>query len=673
MRVYEFSKKYNVPNKELIDALQAAGYTVKNHMSVLENEALELLLKKFNSLPEKQVTQSEQPPMQQKNPVPAKSSHSKSKTPPISEKTSHYVSQKRAVHQKKVVEPESPTEIVLESMTVGELADRLVKPVNEIILMLLKSGVMSTKNQMLTEEQVKKIADFFEIATKKPELLPKSFEKKLEAASTENLKERAPIIVVLGHVDHGKTSLLDFIRKTRVAAREKGGITQHLGAYEAVTKQGNLIFLDTPGHEAFSKMRARGVRTADIAILVVAADDGVMPQTVEAIKHAQDMGVPIIVAINKMDKADPQRVEVVKRQLSQHGLLPEEWGGDVVCVPISAKTGQGIDDLLDMLVLQSQMMELRADYSGSAKGYVLESRLEKGRGPVATLIAQHGNMQIGDYILSGATAAKITSLIDSAGKRIMRVGPATPVQVAGFEELPAAGDFFEVVDKETFKQHQRAQKGDKKGVLRVAQSDEAINLIIKSDTNSSREALVDSLNKLVKKYETGFNIVHTSVGPVTEGDVELAYSTGADIICLHTKPETSATRLAQMRGVTIVVNDIIYRLLEYLEERLKKEQKEETTLAKIGEARVLKVFDIKGVGVVAGSIVLDGRFSKDGSVVAWRGKQKIGEGKITSLQREKRTVKEVHAGFECGFVIEGINDWEPDDRVECFLEVPVKK
>ena len=562
-----------------------------------------------------------------------------------------------------------PSEIVIEAMGVVDAAQKFGIPVNDLILTLLGWRVIAAKNQSISSKVVERLAEHYGVKAIKPRVVVQ--EEALTSLAVEGgdqLEERLPVVVVLGHVDHGKTTLLDFIRKTRVVAKEKGGITQHLGAYEVVTNHGNLVFLDTPGHEAFPKMRQRGVRVADIGVLVIAADDGIMPQTVEVIKNLKTMGIPIIVAINKVDKADATRIEVVKRQLAEHDLLPEEWGGQVICIPISALTGKGVDQLLEMIALQSQLLELRASRTGSARGFVLESRLERGRGPVATLILQHGMLQLGDYFICGKTRGRVSSIKNSFGNVVQQVGPSIPVLVAGFQELPEAGEVLRVVSKEEVRRDKQQQSQD----LRTTRtSDEnAINLIIKTDTNSSREALIDAIVKLEKKNDTVFSVVHDGVGDVSEGDIELAYSTGSTIIGLHVKAETNALSLAQRRKVSVQLYDIIYKLLESLEKRAQKAKPIEMVRTKIGEAIVRRVFDIKGVGVIAGSYVQDGKFSRDGYVVAWRAKQKIGEGRITSLQREKKTVKEAHAGYECGFVVEGMTDWQVDDRVECFVDIP---
>jgi len=582
----------------------------------------------------------------------------------------------RSVVKKELVEKDPvKREIIIEAMTPDGVAFAIGKPVTEVILTLLQWGIVCPKNQLLPEDLVARLAQHYESIpiTKvvQDEYAP---EKDISALSQEAVKKdklevRLPVVVVMGHVDHGKTTLLDFIRNTRVAAKEKGGITQHLGAYEATTSHGGVVFLDTPGHEAFTRIRMRGAKVADIVVLVVAADDSVMPQTIEAIKHAKAMSVPVIVAINKIDKVEKPQLEVVKRDLSQHDLLPEEWGGDIVCVPISAKTGQGVDQLLEMIILQSQMIGLEADKTVAARGYILESKLEKGRGPVATLICQHGTIKKGDFFICGKTVGKVNSLIDSYGKRVEQAGPSIPVRVAGFSKLPEAGDFFRVVSQREYKKARSTKLDDRSAVPKVIPVEGVINIIVKVDTSSSQEALLGSLAKLSKKLEKGFHIIHAAVGDISESDVTLAATTGSIIVGLHVKTEPNAKTLARRGSIDIRQFDIIYKLIENLEEYSESKKEIKKVRMKIGEAVVLKVFDIKNVGVIAGCAVKDGRCSHDGSLEIWRGNEKVGEGPIKSLQREKKTVKEVHAGFECGFLIDGFTDWQVDDRVECYIEV----
>lgn len=646
MRVYEYAKKIGSSSKEILKRLSDAGFEVANHMAVLTEEETEILNQAYTSRDKK--ARSVPVAAVHTEPVLADSEEPKS-APAISKPT--------------------VAAFTLEPMTVADLADRIAKPATDLILLLLKWGIMAPKNQLLDEEVITKVAQHFQIATKQPERKVEQKREVLALSEKAKMELRLPIVVVLGHVDHGKTTLLDFIRKTRVAAREKGGITQHLGAYQVETKHGGIVFLDTPGHEAFSKIRSRGVKTADIAILVVAADDGIMPQTIEAIRFAKEMEVPIIVAVNKIDKANAARLEVVKRQLAEQDLLPEEWGGQVVVVPVSAKVGTGVDELLEMVDLQAQLLELKADVSCPAAGYILESKLEKGRGPVATVILQQGYLHIGDNFVVDGITGRVSSLLDSHGKLLREVGPSNPVQVATFPELPNAGDFFEVISKDQVRKTKPQVKVASKTVFK----EKSINLIVKTDTNSSKEALDDAIKKLSKKIgHIDFHIVSSGVGDIGERDVLLASHTGSSIVGLHVKA-TNAMQVAQKEGVSIALFDIIYKLLEELERRAEGLKVVKMVDKKIGEGVIRKVFDIKKVGIIAGCYVKDGIFAKNGKMVIWRGKQKIGSGSITSLQREGKNIKEVHAGFECAFMADGMIDFAVDDRVECYISVPENK
>jgi len=667
MRVYELSKKLGVPAKKLLELLHQEGIQAKSHMSALDKDSIALLQNKFGA--QKKLKQ-EVPEQESKGPMQIETQQSerkKSRPTKASHPSVPTSERKPSVPQEEIASPAA--EIVLKPMTVSDIAEKLDVPINDLIMTMLGWRVIAAKNQLISEDIVAKLAQHYGVKAVKQREFKKEELAPLVVEATGTLEKRLPVIVVLGHVDHGKTTLLDFIRKTRVVAKEKGGITQHLGAYEATTDHGNLVFLDTPGHEAFPKMRQRGVRVADIGVLVIAADDGVMPQTVEAIKHLKTMGIPIIVAINKIDKVDASRIETVKRQLAEHDLLPEEWGGQTICIPISALNGTGVNQLLEMIALQAELLELRASRTGNARGFVLESKLERGRGPVATLIFQNGTLHVGDYFICGKTGGRVSSIKDSYGKTVQEAGPSIPVLVAGFDELPGVGDLLRVVSKDEFRRDRQQQRSHTSFASQTA-AENAINIIVKADTNSSKEAVTDAISKLTKKLDIGFNIIYAGVGAISESDIELAYNTGSSVIGLHVKAESNARSLARRRGVTITLYTIIYKLLEALEEQAEKAKPVETVRTKIGEAIVRRVFDIKGVGVIAGSYVQEGRFSKEGYVVGWRGRQKIGEGKITSLQREKKTVKEVHAGYECGFVVEGITDWQVDDRVECFIDLP---
>lgn len=691
LRVYEFARMCGKSAKELVAELQQAGFDVKSHMSVLSEKELAFLHKKYLTTAqppmekqqekrvqqkmekvetEKQAVKQKTIPAPTREPVAAKIS--KAKEP--KEKAIQHKLEHPTLEPKIVPEPEKKPivadAIVIEPMTVAAFALKAHKPASEVILTLLRMGIVAAKNQVITEDVIEKLVEQYQLKTSKRVETPKGLAR--IAVEEHAVNERPPVVVVVGHVDHGKTTLLDFIRKTKVAAREKGGITQHLGAYEVKTAHGNIIFLDTPGHEAFSKMRGRGIGVADIAVLIVAADDGVMPQTVEAIKFAQEAKLPIIVAINKIDKVDKSRVDAVKQGIAQYGLIPEEWGGQVVCVPISAKVGTGVDHLLEMIALQAQLMELRTDKSRPGIGHVLESKLEKGLGPISTVLCRHGTVKIGDYFVSGDTVGKVSSLINSDGERLQSCGPAVPVQVAGFDTLPEVGSLFRVVPFEEYRLT-RDMTSSRKATVQKKVTAGAINLIIKTDTISTKEALLGAIEKLTRSLGKEFNIVHAGVGNVNESDVELAVSTSASIVTLHVKPEVNASLLARNLNVDIEVFDIIYKLLENLEVRLKGKKEITLVKTKVGSAIVRQVFTIKNIGVVAGCYVQEGRFTRDGNVIILRRGKQIGSGDIKSLQRERKVVKEAHAGFECGFVVEGFEDFAVDDQVECYIQVPVSK
>lgn len=589
-------------------------------------------------------------------------------------------------HEKieKSEEAEKIKDIVIpkQSLTVAEFSQKSEIPLSDVIVALLKLGVVATKNQIINKEAVEKLARHFELelssqestlaATSNISNISHGF--KIESKESD-LTERMPVVVVIGHVDHGKTTLLDFIRKTRVASREKGGITQHLGAYVVDVHDKALVFLDTPGHEAFNLIRARGVRSADIAILVVAADDGVMPQTVEAIKHAQLAEVPIIVAINKVDKATPAQIEAVKNQLAQHDLLVEDWGGTTVCALISAKEGTGVSELLEVVDLQSQIMELKANLSVRPVGYILESKLQKGRGSVATVITQHGKLKLGDYFVAGKVSGRISSMTDWKGETLKEAGPSIPVQVAGFNAVPQAGDPFEVVPLGDIKKMLESDFSvNSKSPSLISQAEEGItkvSVILKTDTVSSKEALEGAIKKISNRLkEAVIDVVYSGIGDITERDILLASDTKSFIYGMHVKVSKNLNDLMQRNKVKVKTFDIIYKLLEDLEELTKSEQPIKYKLDKVGEAVVIKTFTVKNIGTIAGALVKSGRFIRNGKVIVWRNKHKVGNAEIQSLQREHKNVKEVHSGFEFAFFTQGYQDWELEDVIECFEEVP---
>lgn len=694
MRIYEVAKKYNVSSKEVVSLLQAAGFSVANHMNLLNEEELVFLKKSFEKNTNSSSIKKQQDVEEKNDAERNKKNNLKNSSPLLSEPKDTVLSmQTEPIHEKKdqtkttakslLNEPEkqlAPTTVpldgfVVEPMKVETFSAKTKISINDVIIQLLRWGIVITKNQILKEDIVLRLANHYAInIEKRPQKVDHSAlstEKGLDVGrSFANYNEkRNPVIVVIGHVDHGKTTLLDFIRKTRVAAKEKGGITQHIGAHEVATNQGELVFIDTPGHEAFTKIRQRGIRVADIAVLVVAADDGVMPQTIEAIKQAKAMNLSVIVAINKVDRVAPERIEIVKKQLIQYDLIPEDWGGDIICVPISAKTGKGVSQLLDMLSLQAEMMELKTSTSVPATGYVLETKVERGRGIVGTVLCHAGVLEVGNFFQAGAITGRITSMVNSFGRSVLKALPTVPVQVAGFDAMPEIGEAFNVISKNQYLAYKdKSVQPSKYSLTHTLSQSGAINLVFKADTESSKEAVLDFITMLNKKSKKQFNVVLAAIGAVNEGDIEFAYNVNAQVIVMHTRIDSKALVLANMRKITVHQFDIIYKLTEFLKSWLVSQSNETVVVRKkVGHAEVLRIFDIKGVGVIAGSIVKDGRFVKDGIVVVMRNGKKIGEGKIVGLQRERKTVKEVHSGFECGFMVENVLDWQVGDIAECYV------
>ena len=501
----------------------------------------------------------------------------------------------------------------------------------------------------------------------------------------ESLVPRAPVVTVMGHVDHGKTSLLDYIRKTKVTEGEAGGITQHIGAYSVSVGDKKITFLDTPGHEAFTAMRARGAQVTDIVILVVAADDGIMPQTVEAINHAKAAGVTIIVAVNKMDKQGAD-INKVKQDLTNYGLVPEEWGGDTIVCPVSAKTGEGIDNLLENILLVAEMKELLANPDREARGTIIEAKLDKGMGPMASVLVQNGTLHTGDNIISGMVTGRVRAMIDDKGRQVKSAGPSTAVSVLGFEEVPNAGDSIYAVSQELMKQVIEERKR-KESEARVQQTSKitldevfgkiaegnmkTLNLIIKGDVQGSVEAVKQSVVKLSNE-EVQVKVIHSGAGAVTESDVMLADSSNAIILAFNVRPDAKAKALAERSKVDVRTYRIIYDLLDDVEGALKGMIAPKYQEVYMGKCEVRQVFKITGVGNVAGCYVLDGKIVRGGKLRIYRDDVLVVEGNVQQLKRFKDDVKEVRAGFECGCSIEGFNDIKIGDIIECYLiqEVP---
>lgn len=569
-----------------------------------------------------------------------------------------------------------------EVITVKEFAELIGQKVADVIKKFMELGYMPTINQPVDPDAAVIVAESFGI---KIELVQAQeidiIEEEIKDAP-ELLQPKPPIVTVMGHVDHGKTSLLDAIRKTKVIEQEAGGITQHIGAYKVTLQGKDITFLDTPGHEAFTALRARGAKVTDIVVLVVAADDGVMPQTIEAINHAKAAGVPIIVAVNKIDKseANPQRV---RTQLSDYGIIPEEWGGQNIFVDISAKKKIGIENLLEMILLQAEIMELKSNPNKSARGTIIESQLDKGRGPVATVIVQSGTLKIGDAFVAGTTYGKVRALNDDTGKRINTATPSTPVEVVGFEEVPQAGDSFIVVEdekvarqianlraqKKRLAEMQRAQKITLQDIYEKIKEGEVkdLNLIIKGDVQGSIEALKKAVEEIVHP-EVKVKVIHVGVGGITESDINLAATANAIIIGFNVRPESKAQELAEKLGVDIKLYSIIYEVIDNVKKALVGMLQPEIKEKVLGRAEVRAVFKISKIGNVAGCYVLNGVISRasDGIRVI-RDNIVVYEGKISSLKRFKEDVREVQAGYECGITIENFNDIKEGDFLENYI------
>ena len=575
-----------------------------------------------------------------------------------------------------------------ETITVRDLTERIGKPAGEIIKKLMLLGIMATINQELDFDTASLVASEFGVTLEMK--LDKTAEDALSAENVEDSEEelvsRPPVVTIMGHVDHGKTSLLDYIRKAKVASGEAGGITQHIGAYIAQVDDRQITFLDTPGHEAFTAMRARGTQATDIAILVVAADDGVMPQTIESINHAKAAKCPIIVAINKIDKpgADP---DAVKQELTRYELVPEEWGGDTIMVNVSAKTGEGVDDLLENVLLLADMLELKANPNRKARGVIIEAKLDHSRGAVATALVQNGTLHVGDMVVAGNAYGRIRAMISSRGERVKNAPPSTPVEIIGFGGVPEAGDeFMAVADEKLARQvvEERAAKARASMVKNSSASTleelyskleqgevKDLNIIIKADVQGSVEAVKQSLEKL-SNAEVRVRTIHSGVGAITENDVMLAGIDGAIIIGFNVRPDAKAREAANRDGIDIRYYRVIYQAIEDMEKAMKGLLTPEFRENVIGHAEVRNVFKITGVGMVAGSYVTDGKLQRNAQVRLLRDNVVVYEGKLSSLQRFKDAVKEVADGYECGVCLENYTDIKEGDIIECFImeEIP---
>lgn len=610
----------------------------------------------------------------------------------VSRKVNYRASSARAKekiehHFEKPAQPAVHEVSIPETITVADLARKMSVKASAVIKVMMEMGAMVTINQILDQETATLVVE--EMGHKPKLLREDAVEAALdfdEGAQGEK-KPRSPVVTVMGHVDHGKTTLLDYIRSARVTAGEAGGITQHIGAYRVSTSKGSITFLDTPGHEAFTAMRARGTKCTDIVVLVVAADDGVMPQTVEAIQHAKAAEVPIVVAVNKIDKpeADPERI---KTDLAQHDVIPEEWGGKVIFQPVSAKTGKGVDELLDSILLQAEMAELNAVEEGPARGVILESRLDKGRGPVSTVLVQSGTLSAGDIMLAGCEYGRVRMLIDSYGKMVESAGPSTPVEVLGLSGLPSAGDSVLVTDNERkarevalFRQGKfreiklaRARANSLEDMFnRVKQEGlSTLNIVLKADVQGSVEAISESLQKL-STDEVRANVISGSVGGITESDVNLALASDAALIGFHVRADAPARKLAEREGVTLRYYNVIYDLIDHIKSVLTGMLAPSVEDKILGIAEVRDVFRSSKIGAIAGCMVIEGLVRRNSPIRVLRDNIVIYEGELESLRRFKDDAKEVRSGMECGIGVKDYNDIKVGDQIESYERVEVER
>lgn len=702
LRVYELAKQLNVTSKDIIELLKEFNFNVKNHMSVLEDEAEKLANEYFGekkeAVPNNGTSQGNKEtdtdqgmdedkyeeimPVKDEKPRKTAGKQNRQKKNRKDEdqniNDSHNEAGTGSAHNKSI--------IVKDGITVKELASKIGRQPSEIIKKLILQGVMATINHELEFDAVQKICEQYGILVEKEE--EKNIEEILINDWTdkpEDLKHRPPVVTIMGHVDHGKTSLLDVIRKTHVTLTEAGGITQHIGAYTVVINDSKITFLDTPGHEAFTSMRARGAQATDIAVLVVAADDGVMPQTVEAINHAKAANVPIVVAINKIDKgnANPDKV---KQELTEYGLVAEDWGGETICVPVSAKTQEGINSLLEMILLVAEIQELKANPDRLAKGIVIESKLDKGRGPVATILVKNGTLNIGDPIVAGLTFGKVRAMFDDKGKNVKSATPSIPVEVLGFSDVPDAGDImYALRDEKAARQIVEGRIAANRGKMAVGahkvslenlfdQIEEGqvkeLNIILKADVQGSVEALRQSLEK-ISNEKVKIKVIHGGVGAITETDVDFASASNAIIIGFNVRPDTNARTTAEKDNIDIKTYRIIYEAIDDIEAAMKGMLDPEYKEAVQGRVEVRATFKVSSVGTIAGCYVLEGKINRGYDIRVIRNGIVIYEGKLTSLKRFKDDVREVSAGYECGLSIEKFNDIKEGDIIEAYEMVQV--
>ncbi|MCU5376935.1 translation initiation factor IF-2 [Bacillus pretiosus] len=683
IRVHEYAKQHNISSKDLMTKLKEMNIEVSNHMTMLEDEVVNKL---DNAYQTEKPSVADEFEVEEKVVRSKKNSNKKKKKG----KGNEDKRQDNFAGRQQTQTVETPDKITFSgSLTVGELAKKLSKEPSEIIKKLFMLGIMATINQDLDKDTIELIATDYGIEVEEEVVVSETeFETFIdEQDDEENLKERPAVVTIMGHVDHGKTTLLDSIRNSKVTAGEAGGITQHIGAYQVDVNDKKITFLDTPGHAAFTTMRARGAQVTDITILVVAADDGVMPQTVEAISHAKAAGVPIIVAVNKMDKpaANPDRV---MQELTEYELVPEAWGGDTIFVPISAIQGEGIDNLLEMILLVSEVEEYKANPNRYAAGTVIEAQLDKGKGTIATLLVQNGTLRVGDPIVVGTSFGRVRAMVSDIGRRVKVAGPSTPVEITGLNEVPQAGDrFMAFADEKKARQIGEsraqeallAQRGEKSKLSledlfqQIQEGDvKEINLIVKADVQGSVEAMAASLRK-IDVEGVKIKIIHTGVGAITESDVILASASNAIVIGFNVRPDVNAKRTAELENVDVRLHRIIYKVIEEIESAMQGMLDPEFEEKVIGQAEVRQTFKVTKVGTIAGCYVIDGKITRDSGVRIIRDGVVIFEGQLDTLKRFKDDVKEVAQNYECGITIERYNDLKEGDIIEAYIMEEVKR
>ncbi|MEK4169148.1 translation initiation factor IF-2 [Staphylococcus sp. FSL W8-1268] len=694
-RIYEYAKEVNVKSKEIIDELKKMDVEVSNHMQALEDDQIKMLNKKFKSSKneenKKQNTQNNHQKQQNKKDNNQNKSNSKKKNNKNSKNNKNNKNNKKGKNNKPATEPkEMPSKITYEEgITVGELADKLNIESSDIIKKLFLLGIVANINQSLDEETLELIADDYGVEIEKEvvvneEDLTTYFD---DEEDDPDAIERPAVVTIMGHVDHGKTTLLDSIRNTKVTAGEAGGITQHIGAYQIENNGKKITFLDTPGHAAFTTMRARGAQVTDITILVVAADDGVMPQTIEAINHAKEADVPTIVAVNKVDKptANPDRV---MQELTEYGLIPEDWGGDTIFVPLSALNGDGIDDLLEMIGLVAEVQELKANPDKQAVGTVIEAELDKSRGPAASLLVQNGTLHVGDSIVVGNTYGRVRAMVNDLGQRIKTAGPSTPVEITGINDVPQAGDRFVIFKDEkqarrigearheanVIQQRQESKNVSLDNLFEQMKQGEMkdLNVIIKGDVQGSVEALAASLMK-IDVEGVNVRIIHTAVGAINESDVTLANASNGIIVGFNVRPDAGAKRAAEAENVDMRLHRVIYNVIEEIESAMKGLLDPEFEEQVIGQAEVRQTFKVSKVGTIAGSYVTEGKITRNAGVRVIRDGIVQFEGELDTLKRFKDDAKEVSQGYECGITIANFNDIKEGDIIEAFEMVEIER